>query len=175
MQMSINTTGKPKGDVVSEIRQLLESDGYSIAELEVNKPWGAFFRLDNDDAPKFIEQYFPGLTLDEARLGTENAELSPKILVVSPEQRLSWQYHHRRAERWNFLTGGSYVVSKTDEQTPVVQAQAGTVLQIACGERHRLIGLPKDYALVAEIWQHVDPEQASDEQDIVRLQDDYQR
>ena len=42
------------------------------------------------------------------------------------------------------------------------------------GERHRLIGL-EGWGIVAEIWQHTDPENPSDEDDIVRLQDDFGR
>ena len=42
------------------------------------------------------------------------------------------------------------------------------------GERHRLIGLT-DYVVLAEIWQHTDPNNPSDENDIVRLSDDYGR
>ena len=43
----------------------------------------------------------------------------------------------------------------------------------ALGERHRLIGL-EDYGIVAEIWQHTDSVH-SDEEDIVRVQDDFKR
>ena len=41
-------------------------------------------------------------------------------------------------------------------------------------ERHRLIGL-SDFGIVAEIWIHTDSDNPSDEDDIVRLQDDYSR
>jgi hypothetical protein len=42
------------------------------------------------------------------------------------------------------------------------------------GERHRLIGLD-DYSIVAEIWQHTDNNNLSDEEDIIRVQDDFGR
>ena len=42
------------------------------------------------------------------------------------------------------------------------------------GERHRLIGLD-DYGVVAEIWQHTEKNNPSDEEDIVRVQDDFGR
>ena len=42
------------------------------------------------------------------------------------------------------------------------------------GERHRLIGLD-DYCVVAEIWQHTDVNHPSDEDDIIRVQDDFGR
>ena len=41
-------------------------------------------------------------------------------------------------------------------------------------ERHRLRGLD-DYSVVAEIWQHTDPNNPTDEEDIIRLQDDFGR
>jgi len=42
------------------------------------------------------------------------------------------------------------------------------------GERHRLIRLDS-WGVVAEIWQHTDKEEPSDEDDIIRLQDDFGR
>ena len=42
------------------------------------------------------------------------------------------------------------------------------------GERHRLVGL-ENWGVVAEFWQHTDPDHPSDEDDIVRVQDDYKR
>jgi hypothetical protein len=41
-------------------------------------------------------------------------------------------------------------------------------------ERHRLIGLD-DYCVVAEIWQYTDANHPSDEDDIIRVQDDFGR
>ena len=46
-------------------------------------------------------------------------------------------------------------------------------VRLVKGERHRLIGL-EDYGFVAEIWQHTDSI-PSDEEDIVRVQDDFSR
>lgn len=50
----------------------------------------------------------------------------------------------------------------------------GEVLRLELGERHRLIGL-QTWGVVAEIWQHTDAASPSDELDIVRVADDYQR
>lgn len=173
--MEVNTVDVSKADIVSQVNRALESDGYVIAELEDQKPWGAFFRLENSNAAEFIKQYFPGLAIEEARLGLDDAELSPKILIVSPGQRLSWQYHNRRAERWAFLTDGAYNKSMSDEPGDTVVAAAGDVVQFAQGERHRLVGTEHGYTLVAEIWQHTDIDHPSDESDITRLSDDYGR
>lgn len=165
----------PKIEVVDTVQQLAESNGYTVVERNDQKPWGAYLRLDNSDADTFVTEFFPGLSPEDARLGIKDAELSPKFLIVSPEQRLSWQLHDRRAERWAFLTGGGYHKSSSDDQGELREALAGDVVQFARGERHRLVGSLGAYTVVAEIWQHVDVNQPSNEDDIVRLADDYQR
>ena len=50
----------------------------------------------------------------------------------------------------------------------------GDQIKLKQGERHRLIGLD-EYCLVAEIWQHIDKNNPSNEDDIVRVQDDFGR
>lgn len=164
-----------KDDLVETITQLINQAEYRIAEIDDSRPWGAFFKLQNDNADAFINEFFPGLDPVEARMGNAAAELSPKILLVSPGQRLSWQYHDRRAERWAFLNQGGYHKSMTDDQGEIVDAARGDVVQFARAERHRLVGAPDGYTLVAEIWQHTDPNRLSEEDDIVRLDDDYKR
>lgn len=164
-----------KSVLVSEFCRNIEDAGYKIVELNDQKPWGAYVRIDSEQADEFVGEFFPGLTPIQARLGVKTAELSPKILIVSPGQRLSWQYHNRRAERWAFLTDGRYYKSASDEQGKPVSVTAGHVIQFAKGERHRLAGVEDSYTIVAEIWQHVDKNDLSDEDDIVRLADDYNR
>lgn len=164
-----------KQEVVDRIVGHVKDAEYTIVELNDQKPWGAYIRIDGKEADRFVAEFFPGLTLAEARLGVEDAELSPKILIVAPNQRLSWQYHDRRAERWTFLTDGAYNKSDTDDEGEVTRANPGDVVQFARSERHRLVGLNDAYVIVAEIWQHTDPSAMSDEDDIVRLADDYKR
>jgi len=164
-----------KEQIVKDIKQSIESNNYSIIEIDDKKPWGAYFKIDNNEANRFVEEFFPGLSLSDARLGNDEAELSPKILLVSPEQRLSWQYHKRRAERWNFLTDGAYKNSLTDEESIKKIAKAGDSIQFSAEERHRLIGCTAMYTLVAEIWQHINSDNLSDEDDNCRIQDDYGR
>ena len=50
----------------------------------------------------------------------------------------------------------------------------GDQIVLQQGERHRLIGLD-DFCVVAEIWQHTDANLPSDEEDIIRVQDDFGR
>ncbi len=163
-----------KAEFIRGIVNDIETAGYTVAELNSEKPWGGYIRIENNQADRFIEEFFPGLSFDEARLG-EGLEVSPKLLVVTPNQRLSWQYHHRRAERWTFLTPGAYYRSENDDQGEITEVEAGDSVQFQRGERHRLVGGREGYTVVAEIWQHTDSENLSDEDDIVRLQDDYKR
>ena len=165
----------PKADVIDGIEQALIAADYTIAERDDARPWGAFFRLDNDNADRFVAEFFPGIDPLEARLGNPLLELSPKILIVAPQQQLSWQYHNRRAERWAFITEGGYHQSKDDTLQERIDVTPGQVVQFEQGERHRLVGALGHYTLVAEIWQHTDSELPSNEDDIVRVQDDYRR
>ena len=172
--MDLSAERSPR-EVNEEITRILGAAGYRIALFDYEKPWGGFNQLDNDDADKFVEEFFPGLSPEEARLGNPNSPLSPKILGVAPGERLSWQLHDRRAERWRFLTAGGFFKSLDDEQGDLQLANSGEIVQFARSERHRLVGDPAGFTLVAEIWQHTDPENLSDEADIVRLEDDYKR
>jgi mannose-6-phosphate isomerase-like protein (cupin superfamily) len=152
--------------------QLLEKQGFTIVQKDLNRPWGGFFVIDEAQAPHFIGAFFPSLSPGDF---ASFSKLSPKFLIVGPGKRLSWQYHHRRSEIWRLIDGVAGVVtSQTDEQGDVHRLEIGELVTLARGERHRLVGL-EDWGVLAEIWQHTDPAHPSDEDDIVRLQDDYGR
>ena len=161
-----------KKTVFDEIEKYITEQGFTIVNTDQTRPWGGFFVLDESQAPQFISTFFPHLSLEDFA-GYE--KLSPKILVVAPEKRLSWQYHHRRAEIWKVIGGNAgIVISDTDEETELRLLPIGTVIELKQGERHRLIGV-SEWGIVAEIWQHTDPSNPSDEDDIVRVQDDFGR
>ncbi|MDB5167013.1 MAG: hypothetical protein JWN26_158 [Candidatus Saccharibacteria bacterium] len=166
---------RTKEEVVKDIRECINNAGFNLVEEDTSRPWGAFFRLNNNNADEFVEDFFTDLSLEQARLGNSSAELSPKILLVSPGQRLSWQYHRRRAELWKFINSGGYHRSLTDTPGELLHSNSGDIVQFQTSERHRLVGDPDHYTIVAEIWQHTDSQQTSDEADIVRLRDDYKR
>lgn len=154
------------------IEKEVEKLGFRIDKQDRTRPWGGFFVIDESQAPKFIETYFPHLSLADFA-GFE--KLSPKILLVAPHKRLSWQYHFRRAEIWKVVGGtAGVVISDTDEQTELQKLALGTIVNLRQGERHRLVGLD-EWGIIAEIWQHTDPKNPSDEDDIVRVQDDFGR
>jgi mannose-6-phosphate isomerase-like protein (cupin superfamily) len=95
--------------------------------------------------------------------------------MVQGNKRLSWQYHHRRAEIWRLVAGtAGIVISETDQQGPLKQLIVNDVVRLNQGQRHRLVGLD-GWGMISEIWQHTDPKNPSDEQDIVRVQDDFGR
>jgi mannose-6-phosphate isomerase len=156
------------------IRQTLTEQGLVIVKEDQTRPWGGFFVLDESQAADFIRLYFDSYSISDLQMGTDG-KLSPKVLLVAPGQRLSWQYHHRRAEIWKVVNGiVGVVISESDTETPLREYQPGDLIQLATGTRHRLVGL-SDWGVIAEIWQHTDAEQPSDEDDIIRLQDDFGR
>lgn len=169
LNFSANT---PKELIFENIAEYLLQKDLKVASQDSTRPWGGFFVLEEGEARKFIALYFPHLTKEELSI---SGKLSPKILIVGPGKRLSWQYHHRRAEIWKLIGGvASVITSDTDEEKDNVQLKIGDIIQLKQGERHRLIGLD-GWGIVAEIWRHTDAENPSNEDDIVRVQDDFGR
>lgn len=161
-----------RDEVFSAVQQFIDEQGFTVESKDFTRPWGGFFVLEEKDAEKFIASFFPGYTKEQLMIGDK---LSPKFLVVAPGQRLSWQYHFRRAEIWRVLKNPVKVAtSDTDEQNEPKVYQEEEIIVLQKGERHRLIG-HEAYGIVAEVWQHTDPQNPSDEEDIVRLQDDFGR
>ena len=159
-------------NIFEATRIKLNNHGLRIDRYDLSRPWGGFFVLDENQAQEFANIYFEGLDVEPLRIG---GKLSPKILMVMPGARLSWQYHSRRAEIWRVIEGPVGIVrSATDEEGELVSFNAGETIVLEKGERHRLIGL-ENWGVVAEFWQHTDPDHPSDEDDIVRVQDDYAR
>lgn len=164
--------GLPKDFVFDEVRKFIEREGFEITNSDESRPWGGFFYVAEEQSAKFISAFFPHLSLEDFRTFTK---LSPKVLLVAPGKRLSWQYHHRRAEIWKLIGGkATLVVSDTDELKPERNLDLGEVVSLKQGERHRLVGTT-EWGIVAEIWQHTYPENPSDEDDIIRVEDDFGR
>ena len=157
--------------IYKNIEDELTNLGFQILDSNLEKPWGAYFCIDENQAQDFSNKFFDGINLDSLKI--EN-KLSPKILIAKPNVRLSWQYHNRRAEIWQVYKGQVGVVqSDTDIENKLKNYMSGDQIKLSQGERHRLVGMA-DYGVVAEIWQHTH-ENPSDEDDIIRLQDDFNR
>lgn len=167
------TTDSKAAHVFAQVEQFIVSQGLDVVDKDVNRPWGGFFVINEAQAEKFIALYFPGYTKEQLMIGEK---LSPKFLVVAPNKRLSWQYHFRRAEIWRVVKGPVKVaISQSDEETAGAYYQDGDIIVLQQGARHRLIGAPESFGVVAEIWQHTQPANPSNEEDIIRLQDDFGR
>ncbi|NEU09871.1 cupin domain-containing protein [Flavihumibacter sp. R14] len=161
-----------KSSIFKSIEKDLVANGFEIISQDDTRPWGGFFVINEDQAQKFAAEYFAGIPVEDLRI---SGKLSPKILVVAPNKRLSWQYHHRRAEIWKVISGNVGVVtSLTDEEGELQVLKPGELITLQQGQRHRLIGT-SEWGVLAEIWQHTDKENPSDEDDIVRVQDDFGR
>ena len=90
-----------------------------------------------------------------------------KRLLVKPGQRLSYQTHARRSERWTVAKGAALVILDGKE----VRLPLGGMLEVPLGAAHRLTNPGTEDLVVVEV-------QFGDylgEDDIVRLSDDYGR
>jgi mannose-6-phosphate isomerase len=99
-------------------------------------------------------------------LGDE-ADHKVKRLWITPGQRLSYQTHSRRAEHW-FVVAGSGVVTLDGRAVPV---ERGVAVDIPTGAAHRIENTGDADLVFIEV-QHGE---SFDEDDIVRLEDDYGR
>ena len=159
-------------DYLYEIENEIKGLGFDIISKDFQRPWGGFLVINEKQAQEFANKFFDGINIQTLKIG---GKLSPKILIIKPNSKLSWQYHYRREEIWKVFKGKVGISRSHDnEQSPIVKLDEGNQVKLVKGERHRLIGLD-NYAVLAEIWQHTDPNNPSDENDIVRLSDDYGR
>lgn len=91
---------------------------------------------------------------------------SIKMITINPGEALSLQYHHNRCEFWVVLDEGLEIT--VGEK--VWQPKGNEEIFIPRKAPHRLRCLGPKSARVMEIWIG-----DSDEEDIVRLEDDYGR
>ena len=150
----------------------IESKGFKVVDKDFERPWGGFLVIEENQAQNFSNSFFNGIDVSDLKI---SGKLSPKILMVKSKSRLSWQYHFRREEIWSVYRGTvGVVVSDTDFEKEMIQLRQGDQIKLKKEQRHRLIGLD-DWAVIAEIWQHTEKDNPSDEDDIVRINDDYGR
>ena len=90
-----------------------------------------------------------------------------KELIVKPGQRLSLQQHRRRAEHW-IVVSGEALVTVGEQEIPL---QPGQSVDVPRGAVHRIMN-PGDCTLVLVEVQMGD---YFGEDDIIRLEDDYDR
>lgn len=162
-----------KSQAITALQTYITELGLHIGPTDLAKPWGAYFYIDPSDIAEFSTLYFPDLPAEQIEEYGNN--LQPKFLLVAPGERLSWQYHERRAELWRVIAGPvGAITSDDDTEGPLSELQIGETVHYGALVRHRLTGLD-NWGVVAEIWQHTDPANLSDESDIIRVADDYKR
>ena len=158
--------------IFNQIKKQIESLGFLVVALDFQRPWGGFLVIDETQAQQFSDVFFKGIDINTLKIG---GKLSPKILIVKPKSRLSWQYHNRRAEIWRIYRGSAGIIaSHSDIENEMKVYSEGDQITLQQGERHRLVGLD-NFCVVAEIWQHTDKNHLSNEEDIIRIQDDFGR
>ena len=132
-------------DVKLVVEALIASADAELTELPatVTKPWGTYTNLKTE------------------------ANYQVKRIAVAAGQKLSLQYHHKRAEHW-VIAKGKAIVQVGDED---FETGPGEYRYIPLGEKHRLTNIGDDELVFIEV-------QAGDylgEDDIVRLDDVYGR
>jgi mannose-1-phosphate guanylyltransferase / mannose-6-phosphate isomerase len=132
-------------DVKLVVETLKASADVELTELPatVHRPWGTYATLKQEDGYQV------------------------KRITVAPGQKLSLQYHHKRAEHW-VVTQGKAIVQVGDEE---FETGPGEYRYIPMGEKHRLTNIGHDELVLIE----VQVGSYLGEDDIVRLEDIYNR
>ena len=76
-----------KREIFDSVAQRLKIEGFNVVNRDETRPWGGFFVIDEAQAQQFADTYFDGLDVEGLKIG---GKLSPKILIVAPNTRLSW-------------------------------------------------------------------------------------
>jgi mannose-1-phosphate guanylyltransferase len=127
------------------VEALKASADAELTELPatVHRPWGTYATLKHEDGYQV------------------------KRITVAPGQKLSLQYHHKRAEHW-VVTQGKAIVQVGDEE---FETGPGEYRYIPLGEKHRLTNIGDTELVLVE----VQVGNYLGEDDIVRLDDVYGR
>ncbi|MDA8539910.1 mannose-1-phosphate guanylyltransferase/mannose-6-phosphate isomerase, partial [Alphaproteobacteria bacterium] len=132
-------------DVKVVVEALKASADAGLTELPatVHRPWGTYATLKQQDGYQV------------------------KRITVAPGQKLSLQYHHKRAEHW-VVVQGKAIVQVGDEE---FETGPGEYRFIPLGEKHRLTNIGETELVLVE----VQVGSYLGEDDIVRLADIYSR
>ena len=90
-----------------------------------------------------------------------------KRIVVEAQQRLSYQTHEHRAEHWFVVTGKATCV--IDGATTLLGP--GQSVEVEVGQPHRICNAEDEVLILIEVQRGA----YTGEDDIVRLEDDYDR
>lgn len=101
----------------------------------------------------------------EVLLDTDDVKV--KRITVEPNQRLSYQYHHKRREQWTVVSGSLTIVLDTILHLKL----PGESIHIPLGAHHRAWNETSERVVFIEVQTGT----YFGEDDIVRLDDDYMR
>lgn len=90
-----------------------------------------------------------------------------KRIVVKPGGRLSYQYHYKRSEVWTIVKGEARITLNGED----TNYKAGDVIEIPLKAKHRIQNIGKDELIFVEVQLG----SYFGEDDIVRIEDDYER
>jgi hypothetical protein len=68
-----------------EIKKEIESFGFNVVSHDFERPWGGFLVIDESQEQDFSNKFFEGIDVNTLKIG---GKLSPKILIVKPNDRL---------------------------------------------------------------------------------------
>ena len=106
-------------DYLHKIENEITDLGFEIISKDFERPWGGFLVIKENQAQDFVNKFFDGINIESLKIG---GKLSPKILIVKPNSKLSWQYHHIREEIWNVFKGKVGISRSLDNiQKPVTK------------------------------------------------------
>lgn len=163
-----------KAEALEQVNRYIKLLGLEITSADNNRPWGGFYVISPDTHSKFLDIFFP-LLKDE--LAKSELPISAKVLVIEPKGMTSDQYHRRRKEVWRVWSGPVEVYLNHADPRYITNMQLADNqrMSIELEERHRIIGHSGYWGVLAETWIHTNPDHLSDEEDIVRVEDDYGR
>ena len=122
-------------DIEDEIKGL----GFEIIQKDFERPWGGFLVIDERQSQEFTNRFFNGIHVKNLKI---SGKLSPKILIIKPNSKLSWQYHQRRAEIWKVIRGEvGAIKSKSNNQNEKKILNEEDIFRKYKRERNRIIGL----------------------------------
>ena len=117
---------------LKKIKDYIESLRFQVVSHDFERPWGGFLVIDESQAQEFSNKFFKALDVNTLKI---SGKLSPKILIVKPEARLSWQYHNRRAEIWQIYKGSAGIVrSNSDIENEMKVYNEGDQIILQQGE-----------------------------------------
>ncbi|MAF24431.1 mannose-6-phosphate isomerase [bacterium] len=91
-----------------------------------------------------------------------------KKITILPNERPSYQYHDKRSEIWSIVKGSG--IATLNEN--IIEVKAGDVIEVPLGCRHRIENTSDHEELIFIEVQHGT---YFGEDDIVRIEDDYDR